>query len=127
MLSQNGNLRIAVVDDEVDLLDMYDFELQDYGFASKGFSQSETACKAIIDGDFDLVISDIRMPCLTGLQLLEKVTKEMPSAPPFVFVTGFSQYGREELMKAGAKEVFQKPIDVEVIAKWIDSFFEKAS
>lgn len=123
MSKNHSDIKIAVVDDEADLLDMYNFELMDFGFQSKTFEHATEAAVAIINGDFDLVISDIRMPKLNGLDLLKKVKEELANPPPFIFVTGFSQFTKEELTEAGAEEVFHKPLDIEVVVKWIDSYF----
>ena len=123
MAKEHSEIKIAVVDDEADLLDMYNFELLDFGFNSETFEHSSEAAEAIKTGGFDLVISDIRMPKLNGLDLLNKVKSEMDSPPPFIFVTGFSQFTREELIGAGAKEIFHKPLDIEVVVQWIDRFF----
>ena len=117
------DMNIAVIDDEADLLDMYEWELVDFGFKPDTFENPVKAKEAIVGGDFDLIISDVRMPVLNGLELMKSVGQSLSNPPPFIFVTGFSQYNRDELIKEGAKEVFMKPIDVENIVKWIDQYF----
>ncbi|SMF77151.1 response regulator [Pseudobacteriovorax antillogorgiicola] len=124
MANDTSNMRIAVIDDEADLLDMYTWELIDHGFKPESFISSVEGQKSILEGNFDLIISDVRMPSLNGLLLLQSIQAEMKHPPPFIFVTGYSKYHRDELIEAGAKEVFMKPIDVEKIVKWIDNYFD---
>ncbi len=61
--------------------------------------------------DVIYIFSDINMPGMSGLELLERVKKEFPSIP----VSMISAYGdsenHERAMKSGAKEFFTKPID----------------
>ena len=115
----NDRLKIAVVDDEKDLLDLYQAELEDFGFHAETYAFPEKAFEAIQSGKFDIVISDVRMPKLTGLDLLKKLQDTIPEVPTFLFVTGYSQYNRKEMLETGAKEVFYKPIDISEIVDWI--------
>lgn len=66
----------------------------------------------------DLVISDIRMPGLTGLEILEGLSKR-DDFPPFVLITAFGDAATHaEAEKYGALAVFDKPFDIDdLIAK----------
>ena len=71
---------------------------------------------------FDLVISDVRMPGMTGLRVFTKVGYG-PTIPPVVFITAF---GDEELHEqahhAGALAVLDKPFDIDELRAFVNNF-----
>ena len=116
--------RILVVDDETDLevLIKQKFRKQirenqyEFMFAENGNRALEIVGQA---SDIDLVLSDINMPGLTGLELLDKVKTEFPN----IKVSMISAYGDSEnyerAMSSGAKGFFTKPIDFDTLKKEI--------
>jgi CheY-like chemotaxis protein len=74
--------------------------------------------------DVMYIFSDINMPGMTGLELLEKVKNEFPK----IKVSMISAYGDsdnyERAMKSGAKEFFTKPIDFESLKSEIQSILK---
>jgi two-component system response regulator HydG len=67
--------------------------------------------------DLDLVISDLKMRRMDGLQLLAAV-RELPAPPPFVLVTAHgSERTAVQAMKAGALDYFKKPYDADEIVR----------
>ena len=64
---------------------------------------------------FDLVISDIRMPSLTGLGAL-KIAGQREGLPPMILITAFGdEETHAEAYRLGAAAVFDKPFDIEVL------------
>ncbi len=113
-----GRIKFLVVDDEQDteLLFRQQFrkELRG-GELELVFAFSGQAAMAILDGshppDVEYVLSDINMPGMTGLELLELIKEKYPS----VHVSMISAYGggdnHRRAMDSGANEFFTKPID----------------
>jgi CheY-like chemotaxis protein len=77
-------------------------------------------------GEFDLVISDVRMPGKTGLRAFEQVGRA-PKAPPVVFVTAF---GDEELHEKahhlGALAVLDKPLDFDELREFVKGYLARS-
>jgi CheY-like chemotaxis protein len=75
-------------------------------------------------GSFDLVISDVRMPGSTGLQVLLQMAGA-PRIPPFILITAFEG---EELHAAaedlGVLAVFDKPFDVDELRRFVSAFLD---
>jgi len=63
--------------------------------------------------DFDLIISDIRMPGVTGLEVLEG-TREYKGFPPMILITAFGdEETHEQARRLGAVAIFDKPFDID--------------
>ena len=58
---------------------------------------------------FDIVVSDVKMPNGTGIDLLGYVSKMNDPKPPVVLMTGFADYTKEELLDMGASALVLKP------------------
>lgn len=59
----------------------------------------------------DLVVSDVRMPVMDGMALLESINRSRPGRPPVVLVTGYSDLTLREAYDRGAEALIEKPID----------------
>jgi two-component system, response regulator, stage 0 sporulation protein F len=71
------------------------------------------------------IFSDINMPGMTGLELLEKVKNEFPK----IHVSMISAYGdtenQDRAMNSGAKEFFTKPINFDTVKKEVNEFIDE--
>ncbi len=117
-------LRIIVVDDEqivrVSLVD----DLQEHGYTVEQFETPGAALKYIKNSPVDVVLSDIRMPQMDGLELLKKVR----SINPDLFVVMLTAHGSVDsavtAMKEGAYDYLTKPFDIEEILLVLDRISE---
>ncbi len=104
-------LRILVVDDERDTLDLIDLTLKTAGYDIHLANGGEESLQMIRDGDFDLVLLDIMMPDMSGYDVLKTLKAEMPDHPPIVFLTAKSMpQDREEGLSLGANDFLSKPV-----------------
>lgn len=107
--------RILVVDDELSLRVLLYKALVRAGFACREVPDAEQAwdlIQDINDPGFDLVISDISMPGMDGIELLKKVKKHDPSLD-FIIMTGYaSDYSYVDIMDAGASDYMTKPFNI---------------
>ena len=76
---------ILVVDDELSMREFLKILLEKEGYEVATASEASSAIDLIDSKDFDLVISDIKMPGMGGLSLLEKI-KEINSALPVIMI-----------------------------------------
>ncbi len=110
--------RLLIVDDEVDALRGLQELLKEEGYEVMIAQSPKAAMDALDLADVDLIITDLRMPGMDGIELL-KAARAQGLALPVIFVTA---YGEVEpylkAMDAGAFEYLVKPIDPdELIAK----------
>ncbi|MFA7096176.1 MAG: sigma-54 dependent transcriptional regulator [Gammaproteobacteria bacterium] len=87
------------------------FELE--GFAVDWHQDAGSAYEAIGHKHYALVISDIRLPDMSGEELFERVL-ERARRPPFLFITGYGSIDKAvKLLKLGAADYVTKPFDLE--------------
>jgi DNA-binding NtrC family response regulator len=105
--------RILVLDDEADMLRGFGKLLEAQGHQAYLVSNAESAVKVLEENEIDIVFTDLLMPEIDGLQVLEIVQKYNKSIPVIIF----SAYGTVDraviAMKAGAFDFIEKPFDSE--------------
>ena len=104
-----SNERILVVDDEENIRHMLSLILKKEGYKVSTAEDGQEALEKIERGEFDMVLCDVRMPRLTGIELLEKLREQSIDTTMIVM----SAYGNIdsaiEAMKAGAYDYLSKP------------------
>jgi putative two-component system response regulator len=101
--------RVLVIDDEQIIRDLMLEILEEAGYDAVGAPTAEHALELLSDPDFRLVVSDVIMPGLSGLELLEQVRARRPSLP-VVLVTGAGTYSTlSEALARGADGLVMKP------------------
>ncbi len=106
-------LRALVVDDVLDVLDMFRVLLAQAGFDVVTANSAPAAISAARDHRFDVIVSDIGMPGMNGYELA-RALRALPGyeAVPMVAVTGYSEFDdRGEAFSAGFTAHMTKPID----------------
>jgi len=99
---------IALVDDDRNILATLSIALQAEGFATRVYSDGETALKALLENLPDLAIFDIKMPRMDGLELLQRVREK--SELPVIFLTSKDDEQDEaEGLARGADDYIAKP------------------
>jgi YesN/AraC family two-component response regulator len=102
-------MKALVVDDETELAAGLARWLKDDGIDSETASSADEAQKKLTQKDFDLVISDIRMPGMTGVDLLNWIQKDK-SQIRVILITGFTDYDAQEMMSLGCSGFLTKPV-----------------
>ncbi len=111
---------ILVVEDEGFLREAIAYDLTLQGYEVLEATNGRTALE-IIDRQLpDLVVSDIRMPEMSGIELLKELRRRDPFLPVVIFLTGYADLSREEALALGADAVFTKPFDRRELFKTIE-------
>jgi len=128
------NLLILVVDDEpdVEILFRQQFrrDLRSGRFTMEFAQSAEAALQCIDDADgvsIILILSDINMPGMTGLELLPKAKAARPNVPVIMVTAYGDAETRRKALEGGAEALFTKPIDFGVLRGEIDSRVERAA
>ena len=106
---------IVVVDDEKDMREFLEIMLRKEGYDCRSFPSGSAALEWLRENRFDLVITDVRMPGMGGVDFL-KAAKELDPDVPVMMITAYASVDTAiEAMKAGAYDYFIKPFNVEEI------------
>jgi len=109
-------LRILVVDDEITVCNSCIKTLIQEGYAVDYSLNGEEALKKIAIGNYDLVITDLKMPKVDGMQLLRTVKARWPEVN-VIMITGYGTIrSAVEAMKLGAFDYVSKPFTSEELA-----------
>lgn len=110
-MGENGKQHIFVVDDESHVRHAVRRTLESSGYAVSCFDSATSCLVKMRSSRCDLLITDVKMPGMDGIELLTEAKGRIPSLPVLV-VTG---YGDVEMavsaMEAGASGFIQKPLD----------------
>lgn len=117
--------RVLVVDDEQFIRDILADFLTMEGYSVRTAQDGAAAIDELSRGRFDLIISDLKMPKVGGLELIQHVAKLQPEALT-VIMTGFGTVETAiDAMKHGAYDYILKPFKVEEIVHIVERGLEK--
>lgn len=112
---------ILIVDDHEPSLEAMSEILSRQGYEVRSTSSGKEALKIMQSGPFDVILTDLVMPDVDGMEILEVATK-MDSQPRVIMITAYGSVDKAvEAMRAGAENFIEKPI------KNIDELREKVS
>ena len=117
--------QILIVDDERSMREFLEILLQREGHDVRACASVADALQALEDADFDLVISDIKMPGSSGLDLLERVKESSPDSPVILITAHGSTESAVEAMRLGAYDYLTKPCSVDEICLVVGKALEK--
>jgi two-component system, OmpR family, response regulator ChvI len=117
---------IAVVDDEGDVLTLIKEVLEEEGYDVLLYGDGRTALDAFEINSPDLIVSDIRMPHMDGVELLRRVRQK--SAVPIIFLSG-RQNEVDELvgLRVGADDYIRKPFSPRVLVERVRTVLRRLS
>ena len=109
--------KVAIIDDEKDIRESISQWLTLTGYETDVFPDADSALKIIGNGYPGVVISDIRMPGLDGMELLQRLTRLDPEIP-VILITGHGDVPMAvHAMRIGAYDFLEKPFEPEKISK----------
>ena len=106
-----ANKRILVVDDDSYVREMTELTLTRKGYDVHTAPEARAALVKLEDGDYDLVLSDIKMPGMDGLELLEAIRTRSPETIVVMITAHASIENAVEAMQKGAYSYIQKGSD----------------
>lgn len=120
-----GKNRILVVDDEAVIREGLRRVLAAEGYTVETFSSGPPAIERMAENFFDLVITDLKMPGMSGIDVLKQIKALQPEVP-VIMITGYSTVETAvDAMKNGAVDYVPKPFTPGEILKKVESAFEQ--
>ena len=102
-------LQIIVIDDESIVCERIKASLEKFDFVVETFTESQPAVKRIAEKKFHIVVTDLKMKGLDGIEIL-KLAKELNPESQVIIITGFATVEKaREALKIGAYDFIAKP------------------
>jgi two-component system response regulator HydG len=120
----NEKPRILVVDDEESHRIMLRTVLKAEGYQVAEAADGTEAVRAVEQEPFDLILLDIRMTTMDGIEALTEIRKKTPLVPVLIMTAYASVKTAVEALKAGAFEYLTKPLDIEELKILIEKALE---
>jgi CheY-like chemotaxis protein/predicted regulator of Ras-like GTPase activity (Roadblock/LC7/MglB family) len=107
--------RILLVDDEPNVVKSCARMLELEGFAVEGVTSGKEALDLYRSEHFDLVLTDLKMPDVDGLEVLTAVRRLNPDAAVVIFTAYGTKESVVEALRLGAREFLEKPLDAKTL------------
>ena len=113
-------VELLLVDDDQSLCETLAVGLKKRGFHATWRTSAADALRTLDEGDFDVVVTDLQMREMGGIELCERIAANRPDVPVVVF-TGFGSLDTAvAAIRAGAYDFISKPVEIDALAISID-------
>jgi len=115
IMAETKRGRLLIVDDEVELKNALCETLAEEGYETRGATSGAEGLKALAKQDFDLLLTDLKMPGMDGIQLLRKVLEADPNLVGIIMTGQGTIPSAIEAMKLGAFDYVMKPFNLQTM------------
>ena len=115
------NARALIIDDEIDILDLLEMTLEQMGIRCTKAKNLTDAKHQLAAGDFDLCVTDMRLPDGSGIDLVRYAAATKPNLPIAVITAYGSMEAAVEAMKAGAFDFVSKPVKLSHLRRLVEA------
>jgi len=116
-MADRGKFRVLIVDDEQSICDVLQISLRKEGYEVAADTSAKRALEKFRKEHFDVVLQDLKMPEMDGLDLLREL-KKIHDDTVVIIMTAYSTWDRAvEAMRLGAYDYIKKPFDTQVDVK----------
>ena len=112
---------VLLIDDEPDILELLSLTLDRMGLESETAANVKDAIAKLNYHDFDLCLTDLRLPDGSGLEIVDFIQQSMPQLPVAVISAHGNMQAAIDAMKSGAFDFVSKPIDLKQLRALIES------
>ncbi|WP_136799932.1 MULTISPECIES: response regulator [Desulfosediminicola] len=119
------NTRVLLVDDEDDFLTTLASRLELRDLKVSTATRGEDALEVMSGSDVDVVVLDLSMPGMDGLETLKRIKSQVPEAEVLILTGHGSIRAGVEAMKLGAEDFIEKPVDINELLEKIEDAKQK--
>jgi DNA-binding NtrC family response regulator len=112
-------LRILIVDDEEDFGSTLAERLALRGFQAEAATRGTDALRHVAEDDFSVLVLDVKMPGIDGLELMAQIKRKHPDLPVILLTGHASVADAQRGVEAGAFDYLLKPIDIDALIETI--------
>lgn len=119
MPKEGSPFRILIADDEEQIIDILGMHFDKWGYEYDGAENGEVALAKIKESPPDLLVTDIKMPKMDGLQLIERIQADGIALPVVVITAYLDINNAIKALRLGAVNFFKKPFDFQAIRETV--------
>ena len=108
--------RLLIVDDDQGMCEMIEADLKGRGFISSWYTSAEEALSVLEKEEFDVVLADIQMPGMNGIELCNRIVTNRPDVPVVVITAFGSMKTAVAALRVGAYDFINKPIEMDMLS-----------
>jgi two-component system response regulator PilR (NtrC family) len=124
---RDANVQVLIVDDESEMCISLQKLFKAHGIETDYCAEAQNACDKLQKGNYSILITDLRMPGISGIDLLQK-TKYLPNPPSVIIISGYASTDSVvEAIKCGALNFYEKPIPFPKLLKEVQHLLDKKS
>jgi DNA-binding response OmpR family regulator len=125
MTQHNHKRSILIIDDDLALQAMLEMALQNEGYRVTGASDGQEGLKLIETFQPDLVISDIMMPNMDGVEMFQRIKEHLQDdGIPIIIITALNRKPWFADLEAEGAAIFQKPFEIGKLIDLINTFLD---
>ncbi|MDE0862207.1 MAG: sigma-54 dependent transcriptional regulator [Rubripirellula sp.] len=117
--------QVLIVDDDKAMCELIDTSLTMKGYATVWCQSAAEASELIHNTEFDVVLTDVKMPGTTGLQLCQQISSSRPDIPVVVMTAFGTLDTAVATIRSGAYDFLTKPVELEVLSLTIARAVER--
>ncbi|HWA34828.1 MAG TPA: response regulator [Cyclobacteriaceae bacterium] len=110
---------IYIIEDDMSVRRSFEFFLESEGLAFKSFGSAESFLSGAKPLMIDLLLLDVNLPAMDGLELLDKLAEENKMIPAIVISALDNAHTRERCRRQGVKAFLRKPVDGQTLVDLI--------
>jgi len=123
--NQKGKANILIVDDDAGLCKTTSFILQREGYAVTTAENGEEAIEKVQEEKFDMVLMDIKMPIMDGVEAYKRIKQIRPETKT-IMMTGYAVDDLiQDALEEGAHSAIHKPLDMDQILNLLEKIRER--
>jgi len=108
--------RVLIVDDDQSMCEMVEADISSRGFESSWCTSAEKAFALLKDNEFDVVLTDLQMPGMDGIDLCDRIVNNYPHVPVVVMTSFGSMETAVAALRTGAYDFVTKPVEMDILA-----------
>ncbi|MGB0599019.1 MAG: sigma-54-dependent transcriptional regulator [Rubripirellula sp.] len=116
---------VLIVDDDRAMCELVETTLQISGYTAEWCQSADAALARLSEREFDVVLTDVRMPGVTGLELCQQINQSRPDVPVVVMTAFGSLQTAVSAIRSGAYDFITKPVDMDLLTLTIERAIER--
>jgi DNA-binding response OmpR family regulator len=117
-------IKVMLVDDEEEFVTTLSARIRKRGFASSVALTGEEALQIVYDQVPDVMVLDLKMPGIDGMEVLRRVKKAYPNVQIIILTGHGSELNKKEALSLGAFGYYQKPVKIDALVRHIMDAFK---